>query len=175
MKNKFFIAGAGFVVLILSISARFTWENYFSPQAKQNKLFEQNLQKYTSGMEAFEAAMKADTYGGKTPEETLAMFVDALKKGDIDLASKYFMLDTNTQSPDYLTRRKWESGLNDLENNNGISNIVLAIESKATSTSRNLGTPTLFEFVVYNDKEVINNSIDLRLNKYSGVWKIESM
>ena len=105
MKKKFLITIGGFVILTLSIGARFTWENYFSPQAKQNKIFEQNLQKYTSGMEAFEAAMRADTWGGKTPEETLAMFVDALKKGDIALASKYFMLDTNTQSPDYLTRR----------------------------------------------------------------------
>lgn len=173
MKNKFFIVGAGFVVLILSIGARFTWENYFSPQAKQNKLFEENLEKYTSGMEAFEAAMRADTYGGKTPEETLAMFVDALKRGDIDLASKYFMLDTNTQSPDYLTRRKWEDGLNDLENNNGISNIIPKLENLPTKViDDNSGTAV---FKLLNNEDITDTLIDFTFNKYSGVWKIESM
>lgn len=34
-----------------------------------------------------------DPYGGNTPEETLRLFIDALKKGDTDLASKYFILD----------------------------------------------------------------------------------
>ncbi|MEK7143610.1 MAG: hypothetical protein AAB756_02155, partial [Patescibacteria group bacterium] len=34
---------------------------------------------------------KKDTYGGATPEETLALFIDALKKGDTDLAAKYFV------------------------------------------------------------------------------------
>ena len=33
-----------------------------------------------------------DTYGGKTPEETYDMFIDALKKGDVELASKYFVV-----------------------------------------------------------------------------------
>src|SRR3989338_1604135 len=42
---------------------------------------------------SLEEPYKNDTYGGKTPEETWAMFLDALKKGDIDLASKYFAVD----------------------------------------------------------------------------------
>ena len=173
MKKKFLITIGGFVILTLSIGARFTWENYFSPQAKQNKIFEQNLQKYTSGMEAFEAAMRADTWGGKTPEETLAMFVDALKKGDIDLASKYFMLDTNTQSPDYLTRKKWENGLNDLENSNGISNIVPKLENLPTKViDDNSGTAV---FKLLNKEGVADTLIDFTFNKYSNIWKIESM
>ena len=32
-----------------------------------------------------------DHYGGKTPEETLAMFVEALKKKDAKLAAKYYL------------------------------------------------------------------------------------
>ncbi|MEK7506243.1 MAG: hypothetical protein AAB377_03560 [Patescibacteria group bacterium] len=174
MKNKFFIIGAGFVVLILSIGARFTWENYFSPQAKQNKLFEQNLQKYTSGMEAFEAAMRADTYGGKTPEETLAMFVDALKKGDIELASKYFMLDTNTQSPDYLTRRIWEKSLIKFDNEGDLREIInISVSAKPDPNSAI--SSDYFVFSSYDKKGIFVTDIDLRINKYSGVWKIESM
>lgn len=35
--------------------------------------------------------MMADTYGGKTPEETLNMYIDAVEKGDYELASKYLI------------------------------------------------------------------------------------
>ncbi len=38
---------------------------------------------------------KNDTYGGRTPEETYNLFVDALKKQDVDLAVKYFILDAD--------------------------------------------------------------------------------
>lgn len=40
--------------------------------------------------EAYARAM-ADTYGGKTPQETLAMYIAAVEKGDHELASKYFI------------------------------------------------------------------------------------
>jgi len=35
--------------------------------------------------------MMADTYGGKTPQETLELFIAAVEKGDYELASKYFV------------------------------------------------------------------------------------
>src|SRR3989344_273008 len=33
-----------------------------------------------------------DTYGGATPEETYDLFINALKAGDVELASRYFVL-----------------------------------------------------------------------------------
>ncbi|MFA5013227.1 MAG: hypothetical protein WC520_01545 [Candidatus Paceibacterota bacterium] len=33
---------------------------------------------------------KNDKYGGKTPEETFDLYLSALKKGDLELASRYF-------------------------------------------------------------------------------------
>lgn len=41
-------------------------------------------------------AMMADTYGGKTPQETLKMYITAVEKGDYDLASKYFVLENRS-------------------------------------------------------------------------------
>src|SRR3990167_10119331 len=38
-----------------------------------------------------------DSYGGDTPEETLALFISALKVGDTNLAAKYFVLDAQAQ------------------------------------------------------------------------------
>lgn len=43
-------------------------------------------------IDALEAPYRNDTYGGKTPEETFDMFLDALEKGDLELASKYFIV-----------------------------------------------------------------------------------
>lgn len=42
--------------------------------------------------DAYKLAM-ADTYGGKTPQETLRMYIDAVQKRDYELASKYFIGD----------------------------------------------------------------------------------
>lgn len=64
-----------------------------------------------------------DSYGGDTPEETLRLFVEALKKGDTDLAAKYFVLDKQQEWKEDLAKIK-EKGLlksmiRDLENKKG--------------------------------------------------------
>ena len=46
---------------------------------------------YFSAEKDYLNALKNDKYGGKTPEETYFMYLDALKKGDISLASKYYI------------------------------------------------------------------------------------
>ena len=46
------------------------------------------VHQFNEGMELYEKTMTEDTYGGKTPEETLVMFIDALEKNDMELASK---------------------------------------------------------------------------------------
>lgn len=51
-----------------------------------------------------------DPYGGDTPEETLRLFIDALKKGDTELAAKYFVLDKQEQWREDLGKIK-EKGL----------------------------------------------------------------
>jgi len=56
----------------------------------QNKMMMRNIAKY-------EQKFKDDKYGGKTPEETYTMFLEALKKKDIELASKYFALEKQEQ------------------------------------------------------------------------------
>mgnify|MGYP001562286652 CR=1 FL=1 len=55
-----------------------------------------NVRKVDKSVERFQESLeepyKKDTYGGKTPEETWAMYLDALKKGDIELAIKYYAI-----------------------------------------------------------------------------------
>ena len=51
---------------------------------------EGDLEKYLAKRDELYAQ---DTYGGDTPEETLELFIKALKAGDVELASKYFRLE----------------------------------------------------------------------------------
>lgn len=41
----------------------------------------------------WEKMKMADTYGGKTPEETLQMYIEAVERGDYELASKYMVIE----------------------------------------------------------------------------------
>src|SRR3989338_3649126 len=49
----------------------------------------------------------ADTYGGKTPQETLQMYIAAVEKGDYELASKYFIGEK---------KEKWRKELIEIKN-----------------------------------------------------------
>lgn len=114
----------------------------------------------------FEAAMAADTMGGTTPEETLALFVAALRANDADLASEYFMLD------DELSRDKWAVRLSDLKRRGSLQNMADDIEQNAV-----LGTPSYegdSKFLFYNEGGSVDAEIDLELNPFSGVWKLQS-
>ncbi|TSC61699.1 MAG: hypothetical protein Athens041674_682 [Parcubacteria group bacterium Athens0416_74] len=53
--------------------------------------------------EALEAAYRKDTYGGKTPEETLELFIEALEAKDYELAAKYFVIEKQDVAKSDLT------------------------------------------------------------------------
>jgi len=57
-------------------------------------------------------AVRNDKYGGKTPKETYFMYLDALKKGDLVLASKYFAgVEGPPRAYKWLTRLQREGFL----------------------------------------------------------------
>ena len=171
-QSKFRFVSIAAAILVVLIGAYFAWANYLSPEAAGRRKMEENVAKYESYINTYEAAMKADIYGGKTPQETLDMFVAALKKEDMDLASKYFALDTNENSPDYLTRKKWESGLIDIRNNNKVSEVISKLGSLKIQEKDDFGNAS---FQSLDEKGLVDISVNFIFNKYSGVWKIESM
>lgn len=76
------------VIVVLS-SAFIGWGTYKQWQMRRGvEKFAQMLKQLEQ--EDYQRAM-ADTYGGKTPQETLQMYIDAVEKGDFELASKYFI------------------------------------------------------------------------------------
>lgn len=84
---------------------------------------EKQAEKY---MEALEKAYREDQYGGNTPEETLQLFIDALKKGDTDLAAKYFIIDE---------QEKWSGKLKDLANQSKLNILIEDIEKAVLEKS----------------------------------------
>ncbi len=158
-------------VIVIAIPLIFyvVWANYFSPQAQQEN--NSNVEQYQAATQTYEAAMRADTYGGKTPEETLTMFIDALKKGNINLASKYFLLEQNTQNPNYLTRKKWEDALALAKSENKLSSVIVQLQNvkKAAQSNESASFETL------DNNGVVNVLVEFKLNTFSSVWKIESL
>jgi len=99
-----------------------------------------------------------DTYGGSTPEETLQLFIDALKRGDVELASKLFALEE---------QEKWNQELSRIKQRGSLQ---LMIEDLLKATKSKQEEDQVF-FTVTNDKNVVTVLIDIRKN-IGGKWKI---
>ncbi|MBI4134773.1 MAG: hypothetical protein HY471_01540 [Candidatus Sungbacteria bacterium] len=107
MKSTLKIAGviAGFIVLAaLVLFALDYYEYRKSPEYQALKQYKE-----------WEESYRNDPYGGSTPEETLQLFIDALKKGDIELASKYFIIDE---------QEKWIVNLKQIQEKNLLDEMI---------------------------------------------------
>lgn len=110
------------------------------------------------------AAYENDTYGGSTPEETLALFIDALKKGDTDLASRYFLIEYQSTS---LTE------LQNIKQNGNIQNMIDDLSRLQSGKELHSGT---YQYVILrrNSTEV-ERTISVIKNSNSGKWKLDRM
>src|SRR3989344_5111428 len=173
-KKHYIILAALFILLAAGgLGGYWYWTNYLSPEALEAKKAAGDVEKFFAAQKAFEDAMKADTFGGKTPRETMDMFIDALKKGDVELAAKYFELETNDMDPNYLTRKKWEDGLKRAKEENKLGETIALLEKAEPAGSAGEG---LFGFEIKKiDDGSVEADINMHLNKYSNVWKIESL
>lgn len=80
----------------------FNWQGDMTKYQIRNAVADAYMQREQDKADALEAAYKADTYGGATPEETLKLFIDALEKKDYELASKYFVVEEQGEKMTYL-------------------------------------------------------------------------
>jgi len=79
------------VVFILAILAAFVIWGMLNASPWLKKL--QDWRAARALQNQLEELYRNDKYGGKTPEETFDMFIAALEKGDVELASKYFVIE----------------------------------------------------------------------------------
>lgn len=118
---------------------------------------------YADILEKQMEAEKNDFYGGDTPEETIDLFIEALKKEDYDLAVKYFAIEE---------QEKWKENLI-ASNKKNLDEWVVEIENNKKTWRKEQQNDGLF-VIKYNtgvgDDEV-TNFIYFRKN-FNNKWKI---
>jgi len=170
-KKKFIIP----LIIIFVLVAIFivSWVTFLSPEA-QSKLQYELYQQFEN---AYYGALKNDTYGGQTPEETLQMFISALKQGDLDLAAKYFYLNTNEKSEDYLTSNQARNFLQQIKDDNRLEEFISVLERAEPARDQvpKIEDHLYYFYIVYdeNDKPILE--IIFSYNNQSNVWKIDSI
>ena len=154
LKNVFKFAGGAVAIAVLGIGALFAVDY----------LRYQNSPEYQAEMQAEQIKKEyaEDPYGGDTPEETLGLFVDALKKGDIDLAAKYFVLDRQDQ---------WREDLEKIKDKGLLDEMVRDLEREKHKDRIN---DNYFTFSIANDQNEVALTITITrgLNKK---WKIQDL
>jgi hypothetical protein len=113
----------------------------------------------------YKVAMQRDDVGGSTPEETLRMFISALRANDDVAAARLFMLDK------YGSRTKWEARFAELKMEGMLTKMADDIEKNAQKSISAYETNAQFE--VLDQNELVKILIVMELNKFSGVWKLQ--
>jgi len=103
-----------------------------------------------------------DTYGGKTPKETLELFIAAVESEDFNLASKYFVLSE---------QEKWESGLGKIKERN---NLQLFLSRLYKMEDKELLSPDSFQMAAKDENGVFMTFITF-IKYPSGIWKIQEL
>lgn len=154
-RRRVFILWGALVALVALGFGVFAGVRYYRYRDDAKKL---------DAVNAYLDIFRNDTYGGATPEETLRLFVDALKAGDVELASKYFMPDDNG------SREKWESIFRRVNERDGLAGIISIVERTSLAD--------VFEnsSAIFESRDamgIVDVSIELVNN--GKVWKIESL
>ena len=170
-KRSWWKYAVGVLVIIIAVLGGYIgWYQYFSSDAKYRREVEQSALELPAKLEAYKKAREADTYGGKTPEETLQLFIEALENRDLELASKYFAIDNDgvERDPEHL------ENLKKAEKEGRVPLIIDAVlKAKYDPELKGVSDNSVW-FVVFKGGEPIAD-INLELNQYSEVWKIESL
>lgn len=131
----------------------------------------------------WEKPYREDKYGGKTPEETYDLFLDALRKGDTTLASKYFIIEKQDD---------WYKTLNEYKKEGIISSLIKELENTKKiwhKSEKSNETIVSFTYQVLIEKDGMTTFEGQEINipagnytnesvftKYpSGLWKIEGL
>jgi hypothetical protein len=153
-EKGFLVRGAIIFVIIILISVvLYLTAGYF-----QNRPTPE-MRKYLNSLEELAEREKEDTYGGDTPEETLRMFIDALKKEDIELAAKYFVVSEQEKK-----LREFRAG----NSSGGLSELANFLSRDKTGKEASEG---VFMFS-YPNQDGTNSSLVILKKNINSKWKI---
>lgn len=143
----------------------FVWYSYVGVMKYINWRWYEGIKKEAVKFEADltdrEAKIANDTYGGKTPQETLALFITAVEEGDYELASKYFVVEK--QGEELKSLRESER--------KNIDNIISLL--KEAKNWRSSLRDEIFVMKVELDQ---SPSLFINFTRYpSNLWKIDEI
>lgn len=145
------VAGIG----ILGVTVLFLVQ-YFKSRNNPEYQVMQNLKE-------LERKYAEDTYGGDTPEETLRLFIEALKASDTELAAKYFILDK---------QREWKESLAKIKDNGLLDDTIKDLERlRKKYPLSNGGDRFIFEFETRQEPNELTVQADITMGP-NGKWKI---
>ncbi len=129
---------------------------------KLQKIQEEYLKEQERELRKLTKLYKSDHYGGKTPEETLRLFVEALKKKDYKLAAKYYVPEKWEWAEEEM--KKW------LSNEKAVSKFLEAYDNNNMQINENtVGTAII---LIYFDEQSPPYGIKMIKNEINNIWKI---
>jgi len=163
-----------FVLIFLAIilaagGGYFVWDRFFSVMGKERRFAAEQERTYREAEKKYLEAMKADNYGGKTPKETLDLFVAALRAGDVDLASKYFLIRPE------VPREEWVAYLNAVKEKGMLARMAEDMSKQAIPDNKSIIDEDDYKFILFKSDGVVGVHVDMRFNSYTEVWKIEGL
>jgi len=142
------------------------WQAFIKPYNERHKAMEEAYKKEQEELVA--RAMKSyllakqDHYGGKTPEETLKLFVDALKKKDAKLAAKYYL------------PWEWEKQEKEMQEWSADESLGSFLRAYKDGNIKKRKRVSGIAVEIYPKNEIkYHYTIDMILNNQTGLWKIE--
>lgn len=119
--------------------------------------------------DVLEQPYKEDFYGGKTPEETWGMFLDALKKGNVELASKYYDVAHQERAKEMIEKIKQEDGQ--------LQEWIKDLEGLQKSSRESLDGQAQYYYNYFDKqfKQTLSAPVNFYFNPYTKVWKIISL
>ncbi len=151
-KNKKILMSVGVVLVIIAIGGFYLWWSYtHSDIYLVEKYVQEQQERYEN-----------DTVGGQTPEETLELFISALKEENLELASKYFVLDE---------QEEWYRDLSRIKKEGFLDEMISDLEDLETS-KKNDGEAF---YVLTDETNLVVVQLIITKNTSNGVWKITEL
>jgi hypothetical protein len=139
------------IILIGALIAVVLVAGWYGFQKYENWSFWREMKsqadKFTAEQDRLKALVEADTYGGKTPQETLEMFIVAVEAGNYELASKYFVVEK--QGGELKSLKEAEK--KDIENVIGLLKGTKDFAGDYSNDKKHflVRTPILVEYILY--------------------------
>ena len=121
---------------------------------------------YKEAMQKYEETLRNDTYGGKTPQATLDLFIQSLEAKNVSLATLYFMPD------DSGSRERWRKVMADTYAAGKFSALAKTLRESQINRSAIIGEK-FYGFMHLNEQGDADLLVDLVFNGF--IWKIDSI